>query len=68
MIVAGFKTKKALKEAKDKDITINLYDPSLFGKADLNNLDNVPVVGPGAYERKWYAQITTEDGILTKVK
>ncbi len=68
MIVAGFKTKKALKEAKDTNITPNLYDPSLLERADLNNLDNVPVVGPSAYDRKWYAQITTVDGILTKVK
>lgn len=67
MIVAGFKTKKKLKAAKGTYIAGNLYDPSVFGGKDLDNLTNEPVVGPGAYERKWYAQITTVNGVLGRV-
>ena len=64
MLVALYKTKKALKEAKGQPLRHE--ETSLFGpeyRAD----GKFCVVGPGAYQRKWYAEVTMESGCIVKV-
>ena len=64
MLVACYKTKKALKESLGKELTYQettMFDPEY--KVD----GTFCVVGPGAYERKWYAQVTMKDGLIKKV-
>ncbi len=67
-----FKTKKSLKDAVKGGEVVSLEryfsDPSMFGAKSMDNLQGEAVVGPSAYERKWYAQVwTNEHGIVTKV-
>jgi len=65
MLVACYKTKKALKEAVGQAL---LYEEtSLFGE-EYRPDGTFPVVGPGAYERKWYAEVTMKGGKIHKVK
>jgi hypothetical protein len=66
MMAARYKTKKALKESIGKDFRYE--ETSLFGeewKADVM----LTVVGPSAYERKWYANVwVNKDNVIQKVK
>lgn len=64
MLVATYPTKKALKEAKGQPL--RYQETSLFGPEYMPN-GRFVVVGPGAYERKWYAQVTMKDGRIEKV-
>ena len=59
-----FATKKALKAHKSNPVT--LIDPTPFGDKSLTNYTG-PIVGPGPYDRKYYATVTVINGILTKV-
>lgn len=64
MLVALYKTKKALKDSVGKML---LYEEtSLFG-AEYRTNGRFPVVGPGAYQRKWFAEVTIKDNHITKV-
>lgn len=67
----NLKTKKALKEkAAAGDMPLEAYfeDPSMFAVSTMCNLEGAAVVGPEAYDRKWWAQVwTDENGIVTKV-
>jgi len=62
------KTKKGLKELiGTKIVVINPTPTSPYGIA--HPVNGLAIVGPGPYERKWYAQIWTDsEGILLKVK
>lgn len=60
----GYKTKKALKESIGKRLQYN--ETSAFGPQFKETGTNV-LVGPSAYERKWFAQVVTQDGIIVKV-
>ena len=63
------KTKKGLKELIG--VRLILHDPKPFAEFDIvsHPVNGLAVVGPGPYERKWYAQIWTDsEGILLKVK
>lgn len=62
--VIGCKTKKSLKEKIGKRISVN--DPSIV--PEYTGTGNYFCVGPGLYDRRWYAQIDVKDGILLKVK
>ncbi len=65
MLVATYKTKKVLKESIGEGL---LYvETSLFG-AEYKLNGWLTVVGPGAYDRKWYANILMEDGRIKRVK
>ncbi len=64
MLVATYKTKKSLKESKGK--TLRFQETSMFG-LEYRSTGKFPVVGPGAYDRKWYAEVTVENDIITKV-
>lgn len=65
MMVASYKTKKELKANIGK--ALRYVETSMFGPEYRDN-GTFAVVGPGAYERKWYAQVTMRDGIIAKVK
>jgi len=64
MMAALYKTKKALKESIGEPLRYR--ETSLFGpeyRAD----GSFCVVGPDAYQRKWFAQVTMADGKIAKV-
>lgn len=64
MLVATYPTKRDLRASIGQPLRYE--ETSLFGpeyKAD----GTFPVVGPGAYERKWYAQVTVENGVIVAV-
>lgn len=62
----NFKTKKAFKEAVANGEKITIYAPGL-GKPKVDGKDFVE--GPWYPEaHKWYAEVTMEKGIVTKVK
>lgn len=64
MLVALYKTKKELKAAVGR--LLRYEETSMFGEEYRPN-GRFPVVGPGAYQRKWFAEVTMEDGKIAKV-
>lgn len=64
MLVAKYKTKKELKESVGKELRFE--ETSMHGP-EYKPDGSFGVVGPGAYERKWYAQVTMKDGLIQKV-
>ena len=64
MLVATYKTKKSLRESIGKEL--NYQETSMFG-LEFDPDGEFPVVGPGAYERKWYASVIMENGLIKKV-
>lgn len=66
MVVCTCKYKKDLKVLVGEKILHKLQNTSLFGN-EIKATGKFPVVGPGAYERKWYASLTLVDGRLIKV-
>ena len=66
MSVYGCKTKKDLKAKIGKRADGVLQETSMFGP-ELRDNGCFPVVGPGPYERKWYANVTVAEGRIVKV-
>lgn len=64
MLVATYRTKKNLREAVGT--TFRYEETSLFGP-EYRETGRFAVVGPGAYQRKWYAQVTVENNVIVKV-
>ena len=64
MIVACYKSKKVLKESVGKPLRFS--ETSMFGNEYKDN-GKFAVVGPSAYDRKWYAQVTMKNGLIEKV-
>ena len=64
MLVACYKTKKLLKEHIGQRLTYQ--ETSCFGGEYTHN-GVLTVVGPGAYERKWYAEVTMKDHKIERV-
>lgn len=64
MIAALYKTKKSLKESIGKPL--RYQETSMFGP-EFKPDGKFAVVGPSAYERKWYAEVTMQNGIVVKV-
>lgn len=64
MLVANYKTKADLKKAKGQ--ALRFTQTSLFGPEYSPN-GSFCVVGPSAYNRKWYASVTVTNGVITKV-
>lgn len=61
----GYKTKKDLKESIGKKLTY--VETSSFG-TEFKSDGLVTIVGPNAYNsRKWFATVTLENGIITRV-
>lgn len=65
MLVATYPTKKALKSAIGSPLSYQ--ETSLFG-AEYSDNGKFCVVGPGAYQRKWFAEVTMQDGKIARVK
>ena len=66
MMGASYPTKKALKESVGKQL--RFVETSMFGSEYKDN-GTFNVVGPDAHnDRKWYATITMENGLIKKVK
>jgi hypothetical protein len=65
MLVAKYKTKKALKGSVGE--TLKYEETSFFGPEYKSN-GTFSVVGPGAYERKWFAQVTMTNDKISKVE
>jgi hypothetical protein len=64
MMAASYKTKKDLKSAIGKEL--RYVETSMFGEEYRAN-GTFCVVGPSAYDRKWYASVTMKDGVVAKV-
>jgi len=64
MLVVTYKTKKALKESIGK--SLQYQETSLFGPEFRGN-GSFCVVGPGAYNRKWYATVVMKNDQIIKV-
>lgn len=64
MLVANYKTKADLKRAKGQ--ALRYTETSLFGPEYSPN-GRFAVVGPSAYKRSWYANVTVQNGTITKV-
>ena len=60
-----FKTKKSMKEWIGKEVCCII--PMIGGDDYVDNYVGA-IVGPGPYNRKWYAQVEIANGILMKVK
>lgn len=65
MMGANYKTKKDLKSQIGKRLSYT--ETSMFGEEFKEN-GSFCVVGPSPYVRKWYAQVTMENGIIKAVK
>jgi hypothetical protein len=66
MMGAPYATKKALRESIGQPMRV--IETSLFGLEFKPDGDNT-VVGPDPYtSRKWYATVTCEAGVITKVR
>jgi hypothetical protein len=65
MMGARYKTKKALKESIGKPLRFE--ETSIFG-AEYRDNGTFCMVGPSPYERRWYANVTVTDGLITGVK
>jgi len=65
MGVSGYKTKKELKAAVGT--RLSYVETSLFGD-EYNPNGKMCVVGPCAYtSRKWFAEVTVQNGIIVRV-
>lgn len=64
LAASGYKTKKELKASVGKPLGYN--ETSMFGPEYRSN-GTFAVVGPSAYERKWFAEVTMVDGKIAKV-
>lgn len=64
LAVSGYKTKKSLKEAVG--LQLNYSETSMFGP-EYKSTGEFCVVGPSAYERKWFATVKMVDGKIAKV-
>jgi hypothetical protein len=64
MMAANYKTKKELKASIGAPLRYT--ETSMFGE-EYRPTGTLYVVGPSAYERKWYAEITMIDGKIGKV-
>jgi hypothetical protein len=65
MLVARYPFKKSLKAAIGQ--SLRYEETSMFGEEYKAN-GTFCVVGPGAYDRKWFAEVTMSDGLIKGVK
>lgn len=65
MMGALYKTKKELKENVGKPL--RYQETSIFGSEFQAN-GSFCVVGPSPYQRKWYATVVMENGLIKSVK
>lgn len=65
MMAANYKTKKDLKAAVGQKL--NYTETSMFG-AEYTPNGRFCVVGPSPYQRKWYAEVQMQDGLIKQVR
>ena len=65
MIAVQYKTKKDLKASIGKSLCYE--ETSIFGLEFKSN-GSFAVVGPSAYQRKYFAEVHMENGLIKKVK
>lgn len=65
MLAAYYLTKRVLKESIGKPLRYK--ETSVFGP-EYRDDGTFCVVGPTEHNRKWYANVTMQDGLITKVK
>ena len=65
MLVARYVCKKDLKASIGR--RLRYEETSMFGEEYKDN-GKFCVVGPGAYDRKWYAEVTMKAGLIERVK
>jgi hypothetical protein len=63
-LVARYKFKKQLKESVGK--SLKFQETSIFG-SEYKSDGKFAVVGPAAYQRSWYAEVTMENDVIKKV-
>lgn len=64
MMGATYKTKKALKESVGQ--ALRYVETSFFGE-EFRRDGTFSVVGPSPTQRKWFAEVTMEKGLIAKV-
>lgn len=66
MAARGYKTKKALKGSIGQRLTYS--ETSMFGpEYPEKGTGIVTLVGPDAYTRKWFAEVTLREHLIIKV-
>ena len=65
MLAARYATKAALKAAVGKEL--NYTETSMMGN-EFKPDGTFPVVGPSPTNRKWYANVTMQNGLIKTVK
>lgn len=78
MMVAVYPTKKKLKESVGKVLNYRevevvnpsewLWVPVSVTEQKFTTDGRIVVVGPNEYNRKWYAEVTMEHGLIKRVK
>lgn len=64
MMGAYYKTKKELKSAIGQPLR---YEETSFFGPEYKENGSFSVVGPSPSQRNWFARVTMENGIITKV-
>jgi len=64
MLGASYKTKKACRESIGKEP--RFIETSMFG-VEFTGDGKYTVVGPSPTQRKWFAQVTIVNGVISKV-
>jgi len=64
MMGARYKTKKDLKAAIGQPLR---YEETSFFGPEYKESGKFCVVGPSPRERKWYAEVTMQNGLIAKV-
>ena len=64
MLAANYPYKKNLKASIGK--RLKYQETSIFGN-EFVETGKFAVVGPSAYKRNWYAEVTMKDGLIHKV-
>jgi hypothetical protein len=65
MLVANYKSKKELRESVGK--RLRFIETSMFAP-EYQGTGKFAVVGPSAYNRKWYAEVKMENDLIKSVK
>jgi hypothetical protein len=68
MMVARFITKKSLRESIGRNSRSLFVETSIFGpEYPASGTGTITVVGPDAYDRRWYATVTLKNHVIVKV-
>jgi hypothetical protein len=65
LAASGYRHKKDLKAAVGQPL--GHHETSIVGR-EYRPTGTFCVVGPSAYERRWYARVTMKDGVIERVE